>query len=499
MSRARVLAAAVALGAVLLARPSAAQERPLALDDAMRIALARSPALAERAIDVRIANARVLEAKGLDDFVVGGQAGWQRARERGVLGQPDSRLGNDLVDVAATLDRPLSTGGRVGLRAGGQYTRLADLSAVPRPAAAELYTPSLQLTFAQPLLRGRGYDVARAPQRRAAVQNEASRQELEGAATILLRDVAGAYWELVFSTEELAVRREALTAARDQLAAVNANIEVGKQPATAAAEVEVAIGLRQDEAIDAEAAVTARAAELRRVLGLDPREPAPALRASAPASSELALGPDLVPRALAHNPLLAAARTQVRASAIEIDVAQNGLLPVLDAFVAGGPAGAAPEPGAALRDLGGLRGYAVQAGLTFQEPIQLRGQRGARDAAVALADRARTYVRELETLVARDVTSAVAALEAARGRTTALERAVSLAELDLEGERARFAVSRSTNFDVLRRQQNLALARLSLARARADGAQAVAALEALTGEILTRHGLALASPGGGAR
>ena len=71
------------------------------------------------------------------------------------------------------------------------------------------------------------------------------------------------------------------------------------------------------------------------------------------------------------------------------------------------------------------------------------------------------------------------------------EIAARVAELDLEGEEARFQASRSTNFDVLRRQQALTEVRVRLLRARADGAQAAAALDAVTDDILARHGLAI--------
>jgi outer membrane protein TolC len=61
------------------------------------------------------------------------------------------------------------------------------------------------------------------------------------------------------------------------------------------------------------------------------------------------------------------------------------------------------------------------------------------------------------------------------------------AALDLEAERARFAVGRATNFDVLRRQEELAIAKLRQARARTDHLKATAALGAVTSEILERY------------
>ena len=58
-------------------------------------------------------------------------------------------------------------------------------------------------------------------------------------------------------------------------------------------------------------------------------------------------------------------------------------------------------------------------------------------------------------------------------------------------EHARFDVGRTTNFEVLRRQDELAQAQLRQARAKADYRIAVASLQSLTGALLARHGVEL--------
>jgi len=61
----------------------------------------------------------------------------------------------------------------------------------------------------------------------------------------------------------------------------------------------------------------------------------------------------------------------------------------------------------------------------------------------------------------------------------------------LDAERARFDVGRSTNNDVLLRQQELRTAELQVARAAADVAIAETALSALTGDILEHYSVKL--------
>src|SRR5262249_21728422 len=95
--------------------------------------------------------------------------------------------------------------------------------------------------------------------------------------------------------------------------------------------------------------------------------------------------------------------------------------------------------------------------------------------------------------VAADTQNALTALEASRKRAILLDRAVKVAELDLESETARFQANRSTSFDVLRRQQALLDARLRLLRATVDDTEAAVAIDALTSDLLARHGLAVRS------
>ena len=82
-------------------------------------------------------------------------------------------------------------------------------------------------------------------------------------------------------------------------------------------------------------------------------------------------------------------------------------------------------------------------------------------------------------------------LTAAAGRLAALADTIEAATLDLAAERARFEVGRASNFDVLRRQEELAQARLHVLHARHDYLRTEASLESLTGAILPHHGVTL--------
>jgi outer membrane protein TolC len=305
-----------------------------------------------------------------------------------------------------------------------------------------------------------------------------------------LRDVVFAYWDLANATEERAIRKASLAAAREQLEIVRATISAGKAAHSAAAEVEVAVALRTDEEIEARQNVLQRSLELRRLLGLEVRagetDLAPADVASV---SELALDLDTVLQLVReHNPEYARARAQGRLAAIDVDVTHNGLLPQLDLTASFGVNGYADTAETAYGQLANFKGYVAQAGFTFQEPLGRRAVRGAYEAAQATLHKARLTEADIAAQLSSAAATAVGRLATARDRAAALSQAVEVANLDLMAEKARFVAGRSTNFDVLRRQQEVADTRQRLLRAKIDFLRGLAAIEALTGEIFARHG-----------
>jgi len=163
------------------------------------------------------------------------------------------------------------------------------------------------------------------------------------------------------------------------------------------------------------------------------------------------------------------------------------MLPQLDIAFSGGPTGNASDLGTAFSQLGRFQAYALNGSLVLSAPVPRNTARGLRDQARAALHKAKLSTEDiqlqLETVVVRLVTQ----IETARRRIDVLAATTDHAALDLEAERARFAVGRATNFDVLRRQEELATAKLRQARARTDYLKGVAALGAVTSEILDRY------------
>ena len=88
---------------------------------------------------------------------------------------------------------------------------------------------------------------------------------------------------------------------------------------------------------------------------------------------------------------------------------------------------------------------------------------------------------------------ALTPLASAPSRMTTTPEAQRLAAANLRAEEARNRVGRSTSYDILFRQDELAIAEFNALNAQIDYLRATVELQTLTGELLQSYGLELAS------
>ncbi|MBI4512374.1 MAG: TolC family protein [Deltaproteobacteria bacterium] len=500
MAKLSVVLAALVLGAAGYghAQEPQAQAKQLRLSETLAIAVRQSPTLAQFTLDVAVADARITEASGFRDFVLDGSVNWLSSRSKPAQGQFVFDQGRDQVTVETGVSKIVGEGGQLALRLEGEFNpnvKLSDeLAAIVGRSEVNYYSPRLTLSFKQPLLRGLSIDQARAGQDLARVGRDAAVLQQELTASNTVRDVVQAYWDLSYSVEELEIRKQSLALAREQLRMVQAGIDVGKLAPSASAEVEATIALRDEEVLVAEQALSERALELRRLAGME-IGPGEVMLEATDRPEPVAVEPDLdraLASAMERNPQLLAVRTQVRSASIEVEVAENGLLPQLDFSASGSKFANSTEVGDAFTDLLSTKSYSVQAGLTFSTPLGRHQAKGSFGAARNTLRKVRMTEADIRAQIAVAVVRAANLVRSSKKRIEVLTKSTELAEINLNTEKARYDVGRATNFDVLKRQEELAQAQLRQARAKTDYLKAVAVLEALTGEILPRHGIQLA-------
>jgi outer membrane protein len=486
----------VRVAIALLVVPRLASAEPMHLQDVLAQAVRSNPQLLQARVDVDTALAAVETAAGLDDFLLDGSGVFIANQQRLIEGAPVQTPSAREIDGELDLTKPFASGGSLGLRALTSWSStdfLTDLGMGPVTSTSIAYVPSLQLVLKQPLLRGAGARVARAPQRRARESLDAAALARRAVAATVVRDVASAYYELVFASADRDIRRQLAAAARDQLRRVRANIDAGKLPPSASAEVEVAVGARDEDALVAEQTVLERSLTLRQIAGLPIGPDAAGIEALDGIDADLAVPApaDTLARALERSPDLGRVRALGRVATIDVEVTDNGVLPQLDFSIAGGPSGNAPDFGDAVSQVSSFESWRVTAQLAYHDTLGRNAVHGARSAARAARQRALVSEKDLTAQIAVAVVRLTAAANEARQRVQVITPTTDSAKLDLDAERARFEVGRSTNFDVLRRQDELAQTQLRQARARIDFLQAMTALQAVTGDVLERFGVAL--------
>jgi outer membrane protein TolC len=206
------------------------------------------------------------------------------------------------------------------------------------------------------------------------------------------------------------------------------------------------------------------------------------------------LDPDLdktLATAMENNAQLRAVRAQGKAAIIEVQVTNNGLLPQLDFNAAAGPEGNSDRFGEAVKQMGKFDTYAVVAGVTFSMALGNDAARGAHEAAQGNLRKVKLTEQDIRSQIAAQVVRAVNLVRSARKRMEVSAKASSLAAQNVDLEKARWEVGRTTNFEVLKRQDELAQSQLAEARSHADYLKAVSVLDSLTGELLSRYGIAL--------
>jgi outer membrane protein TolC len=480
-----------------LAGPARADE-PLSLNQAIERAVAGNPDLRRERIAIDTADGRLESAKGFFDVTISADAGYSRTT-RPSLGPQDLQAGStDRWNLGLGVARNLETGGRVSLGLSGNRSKTNSASLcgtlMMLSEQCNVYTTNLGLNLAQPLLQGFGPSFALANVRRQTVQKDQSLLSRQMRASLVLRDVVNTYWNLSYATQDLAIRRSAVELAREQLRVTQAQIDVGRSAPVDAAAVERAIGERLQEVLLSEQELLFRTLELRRMFGLAVK-PGDAIFAAADAPQASGNndtdGTPETDRALTANPQLRLLRLGMKLSDIDIAVARSTLLPQLDLTGQVGATGVKRDLEDSLSQTLGFEARTISVGLHFELPVQNRVAGGQYQVARASGELSSLNATDYEMELRFQVQRLASNVRTSSKRLELAKATVGFANQNLEAEKARFSVGRSTNNEVLRVQQELKNAEIGVVRATVDLLVAQTSLQAITGDILDHYRLML--------
>jgi len=384
------------------------------------------------------------------------------------------------------------------------------------------YNSTFSALFVQPLLRNFRTDATRTQLRITGLNRDISELQLRATITNTLADVRSAYWDYVYTVDQLQVARRSLELARKLLEDNRIRVEVGTLAPIDVVQAEAEVASRLQEEAQGEAqARTAELALKRLIVGGadDPRWRAQLRPIDRPVFAPTPIDLDgALRRALDARLDLAQSRKQLQANDLSLRLLGNQRLPAADVSASYGLQGIG---GARLiRDntLGGQVVDTVPGGYTdalrllrdrdfpqWNLALSLSYPIGASlaDANYARAQitvrQTQAQIRALELQVATDVTTAALLVESNQKRVEAARAARELAQRRLEAETTKFEVGLSTNFFVVQAQRDLAQAENIELRTRLDYQKSLVDFDRVQATSLGSAGISVVTTGTGTR
>jgi outer membrane protein TolC len=387
-------------------------------------------------------------------------------------------------------DRPASEGRRVAdvstqistalltqaVPTGGTVILSSDLGRTEKDAAhpPRQYDTAYAVSVVQPLLRGGRVYVATRPIRDAEFDVRVQEAQLQAEILGVTAQTKAAYYNALLVEKIIGVTQDAIARDEDLIEASQALFKAGLVTKRDVYSAEIS---RADDLVKlarARGELESARNALRDVLGI-PIGSDIALRDRNIAFEPVTLALDAwIAMGFQRRPEILGLNETLKKSALNIRVAQNTLLPQVDAIGSYGRA----ETASTFQKSNSLRGDMWTAGVLFSYPL---GNVAARSELARARIEHSRFERELvqqKRLVELQVRAAVIKLDTSLDKMKPLATGVEQAEGKLEIAKARFALGVTTNLDVTDAQEKLLDAETDLLRAVVDYDIGLAELEA---------------------
>jgi outer membrane protein TolC len=319
-----------------------------------------------------------------------------------------------------------------------------------------------------PLLRGLLINPESAELQRSELADPRAEVKIAETRQGLFLAAATQLWDWVAAAKFADVARRAQRVAEDRMKQIEQRAKAGAVAPLDAVEANQEVQRRRESAIAAQRLVEQEQFKMSLFLW-DKSEPvSPALeRAPDFPSNQMTPSAEMVKvnkvQAKADRPEVREIGIEAKLNDIDLELAKNNLLPILDA-----DASPARSPEKFVLGLG------YKFGLELRVPIMQRRGRGEVLEAQGKADRLVLLQKYREQQVVVDVDNALSAIERAKERIAAAADSLRLAKTLEEGERFRFSLGATSVLFVNLRERNSVDSEIQLIRAKADYQKALA-------------------------
>lgn len=379
------------------------------------------------------------------------------------------------------------------------------------------YGATLSFNFEQPLLKNFMYNPIRRQIVIAGNNLDVSDSRFKAALLQTVYAVEEAYWNLVFSIEDLKVRRQSLVLAKDLLRKNRKEVEVGTLAPIEILTAEAEVAAREADILQAEVLVDNNEDTLKTIINRYSEEDAALIMlwpSDEPQYEEADISLEQALKvALLNRPDLQEKRYDFKNREYDLSYAKNQMLPELNlnaGYWSPGLSGTqliyqddnpatgiiiGQIPGAAkdsLRDAFDFKYINWNVNLTLSIPTDSFISRARYTQAKLALDQALVQISQQEKQIFLDVRNAVRLVQTNYKRVEAYRIARELAQQKLEVEEKKLRVGMTTNYIVLQHQRDLANARSTEVRALIDYNLSLAGLDRALGITLEKKNIKLA-------
>ncbi|MFM7141897.1 MAG: TolC family protein [Alphaproteobacteria bacterium] len=476
----------------------------LTLREAIAAALQNNPELIAQSLVPVVQETNILEAESYFDPLTGAETNYLKS----VTPATSALAGTETLSISNFnwnffAQKNLATGATVRVDfLNNRFITNSDFQGL-----TPQYKPEPTISLNQPLLRGFGLYFTRLRISLAETATDAAVEDYKAAVANFVTRVVTAYWRVVLANDQLEVTRDALDLARQTVRDNKTRVDVGVLPPVAVKESEAEAARREANVIVAENALFQASRVLQQLVylpGFSEWLPRPVEPVEHPSSEGVRFDADRILRtAVAERSEIRAARLNVEANEMNVALADNQLMPRLDAYGSYGVNALSGDPtrktdplnfrsiyggtyGDALGRLLSNNFYSYGGGVRLEIPI-------GNSAAIAQSQRSRVQRARAEAVyrqrvseVSLDVGQSLGDVTANMKRVEATRVARKLAEENLRNQTRRYEVGMVTTTDLLNFQNEVTNARLTENQALIDYNDSLTQLERAQGTLLRR-------------
>ncbi|HOO56588.1 MAG TPA: TolC family protein [bacterium] len=361
-------------------------------------------------------------------------------------------------------------------------------------AADNSYSTRFGVSLSKPLFKGAGSDVNLVGIRKAELNTEISRYELEDYVKELAASVESMYWDYALALRNIEIYEDSLELAKQQLEEAEKLVEVGRTAEIDLVAAKAEVALRESSLVSARGQLESLRLDFLRLLNPSESdywdyEVVIKENLQMPETQPGVLD-DHIETALSMRPDLKQARLSIDKNELEVVVTKNGLLPDLGLIVTAGRTGYDGSFGGSVTDIAD-DAYDVRLGLQYQYTFGRRSDKVQHSQAVLKKEQSEKALTNLELQVQRDIRESWVNMETAKQKVASAAASRVLQEEKLRAEVEKNRVGKSTSLLVATAQRDFLSSQIEEARSVAGYITSLTELYRLEGSLLDRYGISV--------